>query len=94
MNTPKPAFPFHTVIMGGGSVTESCPTLENPWTVAREAPLAMEFSRQEYCSGLPFPSKGALPAPGLLYCRWSPALQADSLTTQLSQGTKKDMKIF
>ena len=74
MNTSKPAFPFHTVIMGGGSVTESGPTLENPWTVAREAPLAMEFSRQEYCSGLPVPYPGDLPnlemEPG------SPALQA------------------
>ena len=60
--------------MGGGSVTKLCPTLENPWTVAQEAPLATEFSRQEYCSELPFPSKGDLSSPGLLYCRWSPEL--------------------
>ena len=59
---------------GGGSVTKLCPTLENPWTVAQEAPLDMEFSRQEYCSELPFPSKGDLSSPGLLYCRWSLAL--------------------
>ena len=32
-----------------------------PWTVARQAPLAMEFPRQEYWSGLPFPSSGDLP---------------------------------
>ena len=32
-----------------------------PWTVAYQAPLSMEFSRQEYCSGLPFPPPGDLP---------------------------------
>ena len=36
-----------------------------PWTVACQAPLAMEFSRQEYKSELPFPSPGDLPSPGL-----------------------------
>ena len=35
------------------------------WTVARQAPLSMEFSRQEYWSGLPFPSSVALPDPGM-----------------------------
>ena len=35
-----------------------------PWTVARQAPLSMEFSRQEYWSGLPFPPPGDLPDPG------------------------------
>ena len=49
-----------------------------PWTAAHQAPLSMEFSRQEYCSGLLFPTPGDLPdsgtKPGLLYCRWSPAL--------------------
>ena len=34
-------------------------------TVAQKAPLSMEFSRQEYCSGLPFPSPGDLPYPGI-----------------------------
>ena len=44
---------------GGGSlVTQSCTTLATPWTVAHHAPLSMGFSRQEYCSGLPFPSPG------------------------------------
>ena len=33
----------------------------NPWTVAHQAPVFMEFSRQEYWSGLPFPSPGGLP---------------------------------
>ena len=36
-----------------------------PWTVARQAPLSMGFSRQEYWSGLPFPSPGDLPDPGM-----------------------------
>ena len=36
-----------------------------PWTVAYKAPLSVEFSRQEYCSGLPFPSPGDLPNPRL-----------------------------
>ena len=36
-----------------------------PWTVANQAPLSMGFSRQEYWSGLPFPSPGDLPNPGI-----------------------------
>ena len=47
------------------------------WTVACQAPLSMEFSRQQYWSGLPFPSPGYLPDPGIELR--SPALQADSL---------------
>ena len=50
---------------------------ESPWTIAHQATLSMEFSRQEDWSGLSFPSPGDLPSP------WieprSPALQADSL---------------
>ena len=42
--------------------------------------LSMEFSRQEYCSGLPFPSPGALADPGIE--PWSPTLQADSLLSE------------
>ena len=41
-----------------------CPTLVTPWIVARQAPLSMGFSRQEYWSGLPFPSPGDLPNAG------------------------------
>ena len=48
-----------------------------PWTVARQAPLSMGFSRQEYWSGLPCPPPGDLPNPGIKLS--SPALQADSL---------------
>ena len=40
-----------------------CLTLCNPWSVADLAPLSMGFSRQEYCSGLPFPPPGDLPRP-------------------------------
>ena len=47
------------------------------WTIAQQAPLSMEFSRQEYWSGLPFPSPGDLPDPGTEPV--SPKLQADSL---------------
>ena len=61
---------------GGGLVTKSCLTLVTPWTVARQAPLSMGFSRQEYWSGLSFPSPGDLPNPGIE--PGSPALQADS----------------
>ena len=38
---------------------------ETPMTVAQKAPLSMEFSRQEYQSGLPFPSPGDIPNPGI-----------------------------
>ena len=56
----------------------SCVSLfETPWTVAYQAPPSMEFSRQEYWSGLPFPSRGDLPDPGIE--PRSPALQADAL---------------
>ena len=51
---------------------------ETPWTVAHQAPPSMGFSRQEdYWSGLPFPSPGDLPDPGIE--PRSPAWQADSL---------------
>ena len=36
-----------------------------PWTAAHQAPLSMGFSRQAYCNGLPFPSSGDLPGPGI-----------------------------
>ena len=49
------------------------------WTVACQAPRFMGFSRQEYCSRLPFPSPGYLPNPGIE--PKSPALQSDSLPT-------------
>ena len=54
--------------------------LETPWTVARQAPLSMGFSRQECWSGLPFPSPGHLPDPGI--DPGSPAWQADALPSE------------
>ena len=58
---------------GGGLVAKSCLTLVTPWTIAHQVPLSMGFSRQEYWSGLPFPSPGIFPTqesnPSLLCCR-------------------------
>ena len=51
--------------------------LVTPWTGTRQAPLSMGFSRQEHWSGLPFPSPGDLPEPGIE--PGSLALQADPL---------------
>ena len=52
-----------------------------PWTVAYQAPPSREFSSQEYWSGMPFPSPGYLPDPGME--PRSPALQADTLPSEL-----------
>ena len=51
-----------------------------PWTVAYQASPSMGFSRREYWSGLPFPSPGDLPNPGIK--PGSPALEADALTSE------------
>ena len=64
-----------------GLVTQSCPNLCYPMNcVACQAPLSLEFSRQDYWSGLPFPPPGDLPYPGIE--PGSPALQADSLLSE------------
>ena len=62
-------------------VVQLCLTLRDPMDCTHQAPLSMGFSRQEYCSGLPFPSPGHLPDPGIK--PRSPALQADSLPSEL-----------
>ena len=62
-------------------VTKLYPTLATPWTVACQAPPSVGISRQQYWSRLPFPSPGDLPDPGIK--PRSPALQADSLPTEL-----------
>ena len=64
-----------------GLVAKLCPTLVTPWTAAHQAPLCMELSRQESWSGLPFPSPGDPPNPGIK--PGSCALQVDSLPIEL-----------
>ena len=60
---------------------KSCPTLcDRMDSILHQAPPSMGFSRQEYWSGLPFPSPGNLPNPGIE--PRSPALQADSLPSE------------
>ena len=56
-----------------------------PWTVAYQAPPSMGFSRQEYWSGLPFPSPRDLPDPGIE--PRSPAFQADALKGKIHSNT-------
>ena len=66
---------FNHQVVSGSSVTL--------WTVACQAPLPMEFPRQEYWSGLPFPSPGDLPEPGINSgSNAFSALQADSLPSE------------
>ena len=61
-----------------------------PWTVAYQAPQSMEFSRQEYWSGLPFPSPGDLPDTEIE--PRSPALQADALLSEPPVGSQRRSK--
>ena len=61
---------------------QSCPTLCNPWTVARQASLSMGFSRQEYWSGLPCTPPGDIPDPKIeLTSARSPVLASRFFTT-------------
>ena len=64
--------------------TLSCVPLSGaPWTVVHQAPLSMEFSRQENWNGLPFPSPGDLPNPGIEpVTLGSPALAGGFFTTK------------
>ena len=71
--------PFCKIFRFSGLVAKSYLTLEI-WTVACQAPLSMEFFRQEYRSGLPFPSPRDLPNPGIK--PEYPALQAVSLPSE------------
>ena len=64
-STNKTLVVIFTLLMDGGLVPESCPTLATPWTVALQAPLSMGFPRQKYWSELPFPSPGDLSDPGI-----------------------------
>ena len=71
-------------------ISQSCLTLATPQTIACQVPLSIGFSRQEYWSGLPFPSPGDFPDPGIE--PKSPALQADSLPTELQGKPDKCVK--
>ena len=62
------------------------------WTVAYQTPPSMEFSRQEYWSGLPFLFPGDLPGPGIE--PGPPALQEDSLPSELPRKSKRSFKIY
>ena len=64
----------------------------NPWTVARQAPLFMDFSRQEYWNGWPFRSSGDLPDPGIEL--GSPVLKADSLTVWATREAPADVSLY
>ena len=66
------------------------PTLETPWTVACQTLLSMGFLRQEYWSGLPFPSPGDLPNSGIK--PRSPELQVDSLPSKSPGKPKTEQK--
>ena len=61
-------------------IAQLCPTLCSSLDCSHQASQSMEFSRQEYWSGLPFPSPGDLPDPGIE--PGSPALEADVLTSK------------
>ena len=56
---------IENVVIGKCVCAQSYLTLETPWTVARQDPLFMEFSRQEYWSRLPFPTPEDIPNPGI-----------------------------
>jgi len=67
--------------------SQSYPALFDPMDCTRQAPLSMGFSRQEYWSGLPFPSPGHLPDPGVKTASpVSPALASGFFTTALPKG--------
>ena len=71
-------FSFYTQFICCVLVAQLCPNLCNSMDCC--PPLSMEFSRQEYWSGLPFPSPGDLPDPGIK--PGSPALQTDALLSE------------
>ena len=68
------------IVESESEVAQSCPTLCDPVDCSLPASLSMGFSRQEYWSGLPFPSPGDLPNPGIK--PGFPTLQADTLPSE------------
>ena len=67
------------------------PTLVTPWTIAHQALLSMGFSRQECWSGLPCPSPGDLPDPGIKLMSLAFPASADGFFTTVSPGKPKDL---
>ena len=87
--TEPTGFLTATLARAGGFFTTEPPEVKSlsrvrlfatPWTVAYQAPPSMKCSRQEYRSGLPFPSPGDLPDPGIE--PGSPALPANALPSE------------
>ena len=68
------------------------PLFPTPWTVAHQAPLTVAFSRQECWSGLPFPSPGHLPDPGIE--PGFPVLRADSLPSEPPESSPHLKKTY
>ena len=79
-------------------VAQSCLTLATSWTITHQAPMLIGFPRQEYWSGLPFPSPGDLPDPGikpaspasLQCCRWLHWVIREALYLLLNGGKDRD----
>ena len=79
----------------GGLVAKSCLTLVISRAVAHQAPLSMGFPRQEYWTGLPFPSPGDLPDPGTeLATLMSPALASRFFATSATWEASDDSYIM
>ena len=85
---------FRGLVVGSGLVSKLCPTLVTPWNVACQTPLfsVHGISKQEYWSGLPFPSPGNRPDPGIK--PWSLALQVDSLLSHQGRPSEAWGEIF
>ena len=74
---------------------QSCPTLCDPVDVARQAPLFMGFSRQEYWSGLPYPPPGHLPDPGIKPASLtSPSLAGGFFTTSATWEAHTHVSVY
>ena len=76
----KPSIYKKNSIVSTSEVAQSCLTLCDSIDGSLPGSRSMGFSRQEYCSGLPFPSPGDLPNPVIE--PWSPALQTDALPSE------------
>ena len=90
---PHPTHPYreYLVVVCVSYSLSRVRLLVTSWPVAHQAPPSMEFSRQEYRSGLPCPPAGDLPNPGIELR--SPSLQVDSLTSEPPGKPLEDDKI-